>query len=174
MQVLHPAIVYRRDPFVSASAMLFGAEWQHAAARALGQFHPNGPREAIDARLIRRWAAGERVVPNWVISALAAMTNLRERELSGMRVRLSSVDAALASEVADFSVTVKSQQICATHGPSADEFAFVLLTDSNQTGGGYTYVPGPLRPDADSPEVDVLAESARQAARQFLNCHPAR
>lgn len=39
-------------------------------ARALGAYHPDGPRPSIDDRLVRRWAAAEREVPGWAVAAL--------------------------------------------------------------------------------------------------------
>jgi hypothetical protein len=150
--------------------MLFGVEWQHAVARALGPFHPDGPREAIDGRLVRRWASGERVVPNWVISALAKMLELRERETSAMRVRVSRVALALDAEVAEFSVEIRHQQIWAEHKPSGESFGFVLLTGCNQVGALHTHAAA--RHDPDDPVIDVITESARQAARQSLSTRP--
>ena len=78
----------RLDLVVSASALLFGAEWQRALARNLGGYHPDGSRESIDDRLVRRWVAGERPVPNWVVPALMRIAEPREREISTMVIRL--------------------------------------------------------------------------------------
>jgi hypothetical protein len=52
---------------------IYGPEWQRALARALGPRHPDGPRESLDDRLVRRWASGDRSVPSWVPDALAEM-----------------------------------------------------------------------------------------------------
>jgi hypothetical protein len=166
--MLHPAIIERRDVLVSSSAMLFRSEWQHAIAKELGQFHPDGPRDAIDSRLIRRWASGERVVPNWVVSALARILELRVSELDTMRVRVSFAAARLAAQVTDaFSVARHTvDEIWIEHRPTGDVFEFDR--SGCQIAGGYTYVPGPMRTDPDNAESRVLAESAREAARQFL------
>jgi hypothetical protein len=72
MPMLDPIYAQNRDILVSASMLLLGPEWQHAIARTLGPFHPDGPRPALDDRLIRRWSAGERPIPHWVITALSA------------------------------------------------------------------------------------------------------
>ena len=57
---------------------LHGESWQRAIARDLGPYHPDGERESIDSRLVRRWVAGDRPVAEWVPSALLAI--LREAE----------------------------------------------------------------------------------------------
>ncbi|MCJ2039886.1 hypothetical protein MKK64_05220 [Methylobacterium sp. E-025] len=49
----------------------YGADWQRPLARGLGPLHPDGARETIDDRLVRRWASGERPIPEWVGPALA-------------------------------------------------------------------------------------------------------
>ena len=50
-------------------ALMFGTDWQRATARALGPHHPDGPRDSVDDRLVRRWIAGERQIPIWVRGA---------------------------------------------------------------------------------------------------------
>lgn len=57
----------------SVAQMLYGDDWQRPLARGLGPLHPEGARESIDARLVRRWAAGERPVPGWVGTALVSL-----------------------------------------------------------------------------------------------------
>jgi hypothetical protein len=76
---------------------LFGAGWLHAMARALGPWHPDGARETIDDRLVRRWATGERPIPRWVFHALAEIvdkrittTEIQARALSAFRIRLGN------------------------------------------------------------------------------------
>ena len=64
------------QPVAAAAQILLGGEWHRELARVLGPHHPDGPRASIDPRLVRRWAAGERAVPNWVPAALTVM--LRE------------------------------------------------------------------------------------------------
>lgn len=51
----------------------FGSDWQRPMARALGPYHPNGPRESIDDRLVRRWASAEREIPEWAIQSLQSI-----------------------------------------------------------------------------------------------------
>jgi hypothetical protein len=167
MAILHPGITRRRDLFVSPSAMLFGPEWQHAVARSLGQFHPEGAREAIDSRLVRRWASGERVVPIWVISAIARILESRMMESDAMRIRLSSAAATIAVALREFSIVpAPNGEIWIKHEPSADVFEFIH--DTRRIVGRPTYVPGPLRSDPDDPEIDLLEDSARHVARNLL------
>lgn len=52
----------------------FGDRWQRPLARFLGPHSPRGPVEAIDDRLVRRWAAGERAIPQWVADTLQGST----------------------------------------------------------------------------------------------------
>ena len=163
MSTLHSAIAQRRDLFVSPSAMLFGPEWQHAIARSLGPFHPDGSREAIDSRLVRRWASGERVVPIWVISAVARMLESRVAELDTMRIRLNCAEAAIADGLQEFSVEqVTDHDIRIKNRPSADEFRFDR--DGRLIVGGYTYATGPHTHPDDAPKIALLAESAQQNA----------
>jgi hypothetical protein len=167
MSMLNPAIAERRNLFVSPSAKLFGPQWQHAIARSLGPFHPEGAREAIDSRLVRRWASGERVVPIWVISEIAKMLETRAPDSDGMRIRLNAATKAIAVELREFSVVrVTDCEIWIKHRPSADVFEFIH--DARRIVGRPTYVPGPLRGDPDAPEIDLLEESARHVARRFL------
>jgi hypothetical protein len=85
----------QRDVFVGTAAAMFEVGWQRAVARALGPWHPDGARETIDDRLVRRWAAGERPIPTWVFRALAEMVESRTismeiqaRALSTFLIRL--------------------------------------------------------------------------------------
>lgn len=55
---------------VDLARTIYGEDWQRPLARALGPLHPDGARDAIDDRLVRRWAAGERPIPEWVGPAL--------------------------------------------------------------------------------------------------------
>ena len=59
------------DIFRSCGRELHRIEWQHAMARQLGPLDPVGAREAVDERLVRRWASGKREVPDWVRMAAA-------------------------------------------------------------------------------------------------------
>ena len=55
----------------------YGADWQRPLAKGLGPLHPDGAREAIDDRLVRRWASGERPIPTWVGPALARAMDIQ-------------------------------------------------------------------------------------------------
>lgn len=80
----------RLDPDLLADAgrRLFGEDWQRALARALGPHHPSGPRDAIDDRLVRRWAAGERPIADWVAPVLAGMLDEEADACSETAARL--------------------------------------------------------------------------------------
>lgn len=67
-----------RESFVAVGELLFGPEWKNAMARALGPLHPDGPREAIDDRLVRRWVSGERPIPSWVRGACVMLATQRK------------------------------------------------------------------------------------------------
>jgi hypothetical protein len=82
----------RRDILVGAGSVLFGPEWQRAIARTLGRWHPDGARPSIDDRLVRRWATGERAIPNWVFRALGSIFEAQRRELDTFLIRLRKVE----------------------------------------------------------------------------------
>jgi hypothetical protein len=83
----------RLDLVVSTSAKLFGEAWQSTLARGLGAFHPRGRRRSIDRRLVRRWIAGERPVPEWVVPALARIAKSRATEVNTIASRLERAGA---------------------------------------------------------------------------------
>ena len=84
----------RRELLIEAGEALYGDQWQRALARALGPLHPQGPRERIDDRLVRRWAAQEqgRDVPEWVLGALRSTAESRASELQDLLQRLPPKD----------------------------------------------------------------------------------
>ncbi|GJD87114.1 hypothetical protein BHAOGJBA_0614 [Methylobacterium hispanicum] len=59
------------------AARIYGPDWQRPLSRGLGPLHPDGAREAIDDRLVRRWASGERPIPAWVGPALIRLLDIR-------------------------------------------------------------------------------------------------
>ncbi|MBN9525810.1 MAG: hypothetical protein J0H82_06395 [Alphaproteobacteria bacterium] len=60
----------RRELLARVGRLAQGEAWQRAMAVELGRFHPAGPRDRIDERLVRRWVAGHRPIPDWVGPAL--------------------------------------------------------------------------------------------------------
>jgi hypothetical protein len=83
---------------------LYGAEWQRPMSRALGPLHPDGPREAIDDRLVRRWSSGDRSIPDWVSRALIRVVD----EHSGsLRAHAESLDV-LADEIEQIAPEISS------------------------------------------------------------------
>lgn len=55
----------------AGAALRAGDDWVRAVAEVLGPRHPNGPRDALDRRMVQRWATGQMVIPEWVPGALA-------------------------------------------------------------------------------------------------------
>ncbi|MBZ6411116.1 MULTISPECIES: hypothetical protein [Methylobacterium] len=55
-------------------------------ASLLGPYHPEGARERLDPRLVRRWAVGDRPggrpIPPWVGPVLAALLEERAKQLA--------------------------------------------------------------------------------------------
>ena len=70
-----------RDDLHKAGDLLAGQDWQRPLARLLGPLHPNGARDSIDDRLVRRWASGERPIPSWVAPVLAGLLLERGQEM---------------------------------------------------------------------------------------------
>ncbi len=71
-KALRPAM--KRDELQARAARLYGAgRWQSALSRELG----------VNARTVRRWAAGESAVPPPVATCLRLMTFLEELEWLG-------------------------------------------------------------------------------------------
>jgi len=60
----------RSELFSQAGAALCGPTWKNHLARVLGPYHPDGPRDQVDPRLVRRWAKGDRPIPDWVLATL--------------------------------------------------------------------------------------------------------
>ncbi len=72
------------DLLAAAGEALFGPEWRRPLASALG----------VDARLVQRWAAGQRGIPPEVAPALLA---LLEREASPLEARALALRRAAAA-----------------------------------------------------------------------------
>jgi hypothetical protein len=77
-----------REPYLTpetleeAGILLAGPDWKLPMSALLGPHHPEGARERIDPRLVRRWAAGERPIPHWVRPVLAELLVRRTMQLS--------------------------------------------------------------------------------------------
>lgn len=87
----------RRALLLRLGPLLRGPDWQRPLARALGPLHPDGARDAIDDRLVRRWVAGDREIPDWVGPALAILARERAAEMRSERTALRSAATALAA-----------------------------------------------------------------------------
>jgi hypothetical protein len=75
----------------SCGEALYGPEWQRALARGLGPRHPDGARESIDDRGVRRVAAGQRPIPAWWWSAIEAMLAARMATMRDERRRAAEL-----------------------------------------------------------------------------------
>lgn len=60
-----------RDLLTRAASALWGPRWKTQAARVL----------KVDPRLVRRWAAGHRPIPGWVVDRLGELVHTRLSEL---------------------------------------------------------------------------------------------
>lgn len=57
---MRPVDERRRETLLSGAALLLGDRWKQAAGRRFG----------VNGSLVRRWAAGSRPVPKWLIPTL--------------------------------------------------------------------------------------------------------
>jgi hypothetical protein len=64
-------------------------DWKACLARDLGQYHPRGPRDGLDVRLVRRWVSGERPTPTWLPAALCRIAQRYSRQA---RQRANDID----------------------------------------------------------------------------------
>ena len=69
------------EDFGIAAEELCGERWIKDVNRILAAYHPDGPRDYIDDRLVRRWASGARPIPAWVPGALADLLDVKELNL---------------------------------------------------------------------------------------------
>jgi hypothetical protein len=53
--------------------LLFGSRWQSELARSLSPFRASSVSTPLNDRVVRRWAASETPVPNWVWSGVIAL-----------------------------------------------------------------------------------------------------
>jgi hypothetical protein len=128
--------IQRRDLLVGAGSLLFGSEWQRPVARMLGPLHPGGARTTIDDRLLRRWASGERPIPDWVIPAVRRAVSSQATQLSAMAGRLArggEMQASFATlgffspEIDELRCTVKKSPRCAPWFALAEDLSRFAL-----------------------------------------------
>jgi hypothetical protein len=129
------------DLFVSAGSLLFGQEWQRPIARMLGPLRPDGSGAPIDDRLVRRWAAGERPIPDWVIPSLQRAITSRATALGVMGGRLTRQGETPASfarlgffspEINELQYAIRRSARCAPWFAFAEDlsrFALDMLGD---------------------------------------------
>lgn len=85
----------RHTIFSAAGAALCGEAWKNPVSRLLGPHNPTGPTDHVDPRLVRRWAAGDRPIPDWVMTALATMLRQRQNVCAAI---LPDIERALREE----------------------------------------------------------------------------
>lgn len=89
------------DTVVDVARLLYGTDWQRPLARGLGSLHPDGARDTMDDRLIRRWASGERTIPDWVgpalVQVLRRQSDLYVRRALAFQSRAADLETELAS-----------------------------------------------------------------------------
>lgn len=73
-----------RQTLEKAGVLLLGPDWKLPLASVLGPHHPEGAREKIDPRLVRRWAAGDRAIPGWVAPVIIDLLMERSKELNNL------------------------------------------------------------------------------------------
>jgi len=72
--------------------LICGYGWQRGLARVLGAYHPQGARESIDDRYVRRVAAGTHPAPAWWWEVFR--TEL-QKQLSGLSARRDRIARAI-------------------------------------------------------------------------------
>lgn len=80
-----------RTTLAEVGAFLHGPEWRRKLARDLGPHHPQGARATIDPRLVARWDAGDRDIPDWVGPALVVVLTDRAGEALQLAARLRRI-----------------------------------------------------------------------------------
>lgn len=75
-----------RELLSSAATLLLGESWQRALARKL----------EVDDRLMRRWSAGDRPVPGWVLVRLAELLEESSRDSGALAEELRTLTAGRA------------------------------------------------------------------------------
>jgi hypothetical protein len=89
--------------------LLVGADWQRPLARLLGPRHPDGARESIDDRLVRRWYSGDRPIPAWVGPALADLLDEQAKHFAASSRMCGELAVALRNpEEPEFHLYPKS------------------------------------------------------------------
>lgn len=92
------------DLMREATVLLFGEPSARQLARALGPLHPDGPRDQVDDRLVRRWAAGHREIPPWALTGMAFLLDRGRLEMEAEYRKMSAASANL-KVAADSSIT---------------------------------------------------------------------
>lgn len=89
-----------RDMVALAGRALTGTDdWAKPLARALGAYHPDGPKETIDPRSVSRWRTGAMEVLPWALEALPLILREHAERLEAEADRLQD-DADRMTEAA--------------------------------------------------------------------------
>ncbi|WP_449409678.1 hypothetical protein [Methylobacterium komagatae] len=84
----------------AGEALTGGDNWAKPVARALGAYHPSGPRETIDPRSVSRWRTGEMDILDWAAEALPLILREHAAALEAEAERLRDA-ADRKTEAAD-------------------------------------------------------------------------
>jgi hypothetical protein len=87
------------DTLRRAAELLVGPDpGAREMGRLLGPAHPDGPKDELDPRLMRRWLSGSRAIPGWVVIELERRLNAEADRLRAESEAARSLAKELAAE----------------------------------------------------------------------------
>lgn len=84
---------------LAGRALTASDNWAKPLARALGAYHPDGPRETIDPRSVSRWRTGEMEVLPWAAAAIPSILRDHAEKLDDKLVSLSREVARMSDQI---------------------------------------------------------------------------